>query len=202
MPPEFNQSPSWTSLKLRRSRSSSPVRHGNTSFNAKLNASTESTSGGPDRNITKMIRRGRKPSHAKSHNNNNNNNNLNDSITTADFQNSFNSSTTTVTTSSSLWDPSASGTSLSASASALSCGSDELDFLSKSPAGHQWRNKKHWQTNANAMQRRYLEYSGKPSHVTSTPQGIEREMRRLDIRASLLTAAASNGWEDLNVPDL
>lgn len=73
--------------------------------------------------------------------------------------------------------------------------SAELDFLSKSPAGHQWRNKKHWQSNANATQRRYQEYSGK-SH-TMTPQGMEREMRRKDIRASLMAS-----MDDMGVPDL
>lgn len=72
--------------------------------------------------------------------------------------------------------------------------SEDLDFLSKSPVGHQWRNKKLWQTNANATQKRYEEYSGK--RICATPQGMEREMRRNDIKKSLM------GLMELEAPDL
>jgi hypothetical protein len=73
---------------------------------------------------------------------------------------------------------------------------EELDFLTKSPAGHQWRNKKLWQTNAGLAQKRYEEYSGRKSQC-ATPQGMERELRRADIRKSLMGAMDSMGVPDL-----
>lgn len=70
----------------------------------------------------------------------------------------------------------------------------ELDFLSKSPVGHQWRNKKLWQSNAGLAQKRYEEYSGRKSLV-ATPQGMEREMRRKEIRDALMGV-------DMGMPEL
>ena len=114
----------------------------------------------------KPLRRGRKPGTARKA----------DKTSMADLDNSFNSSTS------------------SFHRSLPSIPSDDLDFLSKSPVGHQWRNKKLWQTNANGTQKRYEEISGK--RLCATPQGMERELRRNDIRKSLM------GLMDLEAPDL
>jgi hypothetical protein len=95
-----------------------------------------------------------------------------DSINAPDYQSTFNSS-----------------------AASLENSMSELDFLLRSPVGHQWRNKKHWQTNANALQRRFQECSGKS--YTTTPQGLTRKMRRRDIREALMASI-----ETLAVPDL
>ena len=114
----------------------------------------------------RALRRGRKPTHGT----------RTTETLTSNFDNSFNSSTS------------------SFNHSLPSIPSDDLDFLSKSPVGHQWRNKKLWQTNANATQKRYEEYSGK--RLCATPQGMERELRRNDIRKSLV------GLMDLEAPDL
>ena len=120
----------------------------------------------------KPLRRGRKPGSSKKRV---------PKPSTPDFDNSFNSSVSSL---------------LSKSTTTSQVPEEELDFLSKSPAGHQWRNKKLWQTNAGGTQRRYEEYSGKKAPM-ATPQGMEREMRRQDIRKSLMAS-----MDVMELPDL